>query len=87
MSCILNVLIHSLITIWVVEHSASWLVIARLLLTYRGTKTGKSGPVLTAKIGPARMILAAKVIQGTSLGIFLPKLVQPDRVQSRVQVL
>ena len=41
------------------------------------TDFGKSGPILTVKIGPANLILGAKLVQGTSFDNFLPNLVWP----------
>ena len=35
-----------------------------------GTEIGKGGPILAAKNGPAGLILAAKVVRGTTFGRF-----------------
>ena len=41
---------------------------------YRGTKIGKEGPDLAAKIGPTRLILAAKVVWVNQFWQFFAKI-------------
>ena len=67
---------------WVAEYSGSWLAIARLFQTdiSQEDQNWQGRPVMPAKIGLARLIVAAKLVQGNQFWqIFLPKSVQPDQ--------
>ena len=52
------------------EHSqlVSYSYIVANVHFYRGTKIGRGGPILTARIDLARMMLLAKVVRETSFG-------------------